>query len=388
MKKYLKVLIVLVALLIIPNVYADIAGKSVLKDDVPNNTYIIGEYMFTRNTNDNYNGQLTVQLIMLAARSINGNNLEDMIIYYKNARGVWINGVSGEQVTPPNSFYILTEDMVEVPSVPHIASAAGGLDTDSFGFSLALDANMKGEVVCREDDGDWEVIGEYNFTHNVGAITETPVNYFEPAGGLEITHEGPYGSLYCKIRTFVENGTSKIYSDYAEFKMINENPDTDDDDWTITGTSAYGTIVSYNGSEQQVIVPSYINGIRIREIASNAFHSNDIESIRITGNDVVIDPQAMLLSNNLNLVKLYLSNTTFNNTQSWLQVLGTDSIELSSSDNGSFVKAFSDRAEGYCTGGLSGYTCRAGVGGYIILENIDGISRINQDWSDCISKNP
>ena len=83
--------------------------------DVGKNTYIIGTHMFTRNTNENYNGQLTTKLIMLASKTIEGNTLDDMIIYYKNARGNWIDGISGNVITVPESFeidYVNLEDNV------------------------------------------------------------------------------------------------------------------------------------------------------------------------------------------------------------------------------------------------------------------------------------
>ena len=78
---------------------------------VPNNTYIIGKYMFTNNVSSAYNGQLTTQHIMRAAKSNDSVDLSKMIIYYKNARGKWVNAINNKSVTPPQTFNIIYRDM-------------------------------------------------------------------------------------------------------------------------------------------------------------------------------------------------------------------------------------------------------------------------------------
>ena len=83
-----------------------VCAKEVETDEIDINTYVIGTHMFTRETNENYDGQLTIKLIMLAAKTIPGDSLDDMVIYYKNARGKWIDGVSGEMLNVPDSFEI------------------------------------------------------------------------------------------------------------------------------------------------------------------------------------------------------------------------------------------------------------------------------------------
>ena len=84
------------------------------KDKIDNSTYVIGDYMYTRNKNaeTGYDGKLTTQRIMLASRTISKTNEADMIIYYKTARGIWIDALTGQEVTPPQKFAISTVDLI------------------------------------------------------------------------------------------------------------------------------------------------------------------------------------------------------------------------------------------------------------------------------------
>lgn len=109
---------------LLTNVEAD----TINKDNVPNSTYIIGTHMFTRETNDVYEGQLTTKLIMMASKTIEGDSLDDMIVYYKNARGKWINGLSGSEIAVSENFDInytnlalnSENDTVKAPKKPII----------------------------------------------------------------------------------------------------------------------------------------------------------------------------------------------------------------------------------------------------------------------------
>ena len=80
--------------------------------DIAPATYVIGKYMFTRNQNDNYNGVLTTRRIMLASKTISGNTEEAMLIYYKNARGNWVDALTNEPIeNVPTSFEIKVTDL-------------------------------------------------------------------------------------------------------------------------------------------------------------------------------------------------------------------------------------------------------------------------------------
>ena len=82
--------------------------------EIPTNTYIIGNHMFTHNvsTVNDYPGYLTTQYIMLASKSIESNNKDDMIIYVKDVRGAWRNAIDDELITPQDEFKIEYIDMM------------------------------------------------------------------------------------------------------------------------------------------------------------------------------------------------------------------------------------------------------------------------------------
>ena len=104
-------------------------GYEIYKNEsIGNGTYIIGRYLFNKETNAAYNGTLTTQLIMLASKSINSNNLADMKIYYKNARGNWLNAITGlRETNVPNYFYITYVNLTK--------KSAGGKSSDIIGIT-------------------------------------------------------------------------------------------------------------------------------------------------------------------------------------------------------------------------------------------------------------
>ncbi len=80
--------------------YENTNTNEIDKNDIPNNSYVIGSHLYTSEM------PLTTNHIMLASRTISENRLSYMKIYYKTSRGKWIDGVSGEEVTVSNSINI------------------------------------------------------------------------------------------------------------------------------------------------------------------------------------------------------------------------------------------------------------------------------------------
>ena len=82
-------------------------------ENIPNDVYIIGSHMFTRtpNLDEDYHGILTTEFIMLGAKSIEGDNKDDMKIYLKNAFGDWKNAITNETITSLPSYPIKYIDM-------------------------------------------------------------------------------------------------------------------------------------------------------------------------------------------------------------------------------------------------------------------------------------
>lgn len=109
MKKFKKSKIAIIALTLISSFFiakTDAYAKEMTPDEIPASSYVIGKYVFTRAKNEEtgYNGALTTNLLMLASKSIESDNLEDMKVYYKLGSGTWIEGATGEELTPPTSF--------------------------------------------------------------------------------------------------------------------------------------------------------------------------------------------------------------------------------------------------------------------------------------------
>ena len=114
-KKIISLLLVLSAFFIT----GVVSAKEISKDDIKPGTYMIGTHLFTRESSGDYNGTLTVRYIMLAARTINSDDINDMVIYLKNSRGKWVNAVTNEEVTVPDKVDICYENSVE-ESLPRI----------------------------------------------------------------------------------------------------------------------------------------------------------------------------------------------------------------------------------------------------------------------------
>ena len=94
-------------------------------EEVDNNTYIIGHYLYNReksydsNNNVIYNGALTTDHIMLASKSINSNELSNMVIYYKSITGVWKNAINNKEIelnNLPEKFEITHINAIEISS--------------------------------------------------------------------------------------------------------------------------------------------------------------------------------------------------------------------------------------------------------------------------------
>ena len=95
-------------------VSSNVNAISVAPDEVPNQTYIIGTHMFTRDKNANYPGYITTKSIMLAAQTIEGDALSDMKVYYKTARGAWVNGLTNQGIDEPEDFDVRWQNLLQV----------------------------------------------------------------------------------------------------------------------------------------------------------------------------------------------------------------------------------------------------------------------------------
>lgn len=101
MKEKLKYLMIITFLIIFGTTCVKAEKVDISKDDIEGNTYVIGTHMFTSET------ELTTKMIMLASKTIESDDLSDMIIYYKDPfDSTWIDALSGEEVDMNNNISI------------------------------------------------------------------------------------------------------------------------------------------------------------------------------------------------------------------------------------------------------------------------------------------
>lgn len=190
---------------------SSVSAREIKAEDIDRNTYVIGTHMFTRETNDNYNGQLTIKLIMLAAKTIESDNIDDMVIYYKNAKGKWIDGVSGEELTVPETFEISHINIEKELYTPEISNplGAGAEGTISFGIKVENITNDIETIELYRVEND-----EYILEKSI-----TKVEYDKFGGYLWVTiteEEYNQGKNYA-VRLKVGNSYS-YYSNVLKFK--------------------------------------------------------------------------------------------------------------------------------------------------------------------------
>ena len=100
-KKFISLVVFLFSIFFIGNIEVFAANNPypISAHDIPSDTYIIGTHAFDENRT-----YLSTQDIMWAARTIDAESIDDMIIYYKDMNGVWIDGLTGENITVPSTF--------------------------------------------------------------------------------------------------------------------------------------------------------------------------------------------------------------------------------------------------------------------------------------------
>ena len=113
MKKVIKYSLLIVAVFVINLVSVD-AKIFTTDNTVPNNSYVIGTHVFTSDT------ELTMQKIMYASKTISSDNLDDMVIYYKDPWGDWYDAVLGIKLDVNDSSftkkYLNLEEYIRIPT--------------------------------------------------------------------------------------------------------------------------------------------------------------------------------------------------------------------------------------------------------------------------------
>ena len=191
-------------------------AKTINKDDIPTSTYVIGTHMFTRSVNQDtgYNGRLTTKLIMLAAKTIDGDSLDDMIIYYKAASGKWMDGLSGQVISNVDTFEIKYQDMKIVLETPILTRDAYGCETTEEGSVCSVNYTVSNiydvdgiEVYGVDPAGNYYLQNTYNKTDLETNENKISIDLIE---GLD-AHA---------VRAYKEVNGKKVYSGYSKIVEI------------------------------------------------------------------------------------------------------------------------------------------------------------------------
>ncbi len=238
MKKKLLYLLLLFGILFCIKI--NVNAKEILSSDISPRTYIIGTYEFTENTT------LTTRHIMLASKTIDGNTLNDMIIYYKNPRGKWINGLTGEIVEVSEKFNIEYVDLIKFLTTPTLENILGDETSATLSITSSgyyLDSNNLSKI------SGWELYEKT--TDGYLKITEgTNYNY-------KVTlNPGETKTFVARVYKLNET-LDRVYSDYSnEVEVTREKLNTptlanDYNDKTKASLSILGA--GYYGSSEETL---------------------------------------------------------------------------------------------------------------------------------------
>ena len=253
MKKKLLYLLMLFGLTSI----VDVSAKEILSDDIAPRTYVIGTHEFTENTT------LSTKHIMLASKTINGDTLNDMIIYYKNPRGKWLNGLTGESIEVSDKFNIEYVDLVKYLAKPTLANDYG--DESKANLSI-LGAGYYGssEETLKEISG-WEL---YEKTEN---------GYIKITEGTNYTYE--LALIPGETKTFVArvykltSTLDKVYSDYSNEVTITreklQTPTLANDPSDLSGAHLSMAVEGYYASGEDAL--KEITGWELYEKTENGY---------------------------------------------------------------------------------------------------------------------
>lgn len=254
MKKKLLYLLLLFGILFCIKI--NVNAKEILSSDISPRTYIIGAYEFTENTT------LTTRHIMLASKTIDGNTLNDMIIYYKNPRGKWINGLTGEMVEVSEKFNIEYVDLIKCLTTPTLENILGDETSATLSITSSgyyLDSNNLSKI------SGWELYEKT--TDGYSKITEgTNYNY-------KVTlNPGETKTFVARVYKLNET-LDRVYSDYSnEVEVTREKLNTptlanDYNDKTKASLSILGA--GYYGSSEETL--KEISGWELYEKTENGY---------------------------------------------------------------------------------------------------------------------
>ena len=224
MKKILSFLTIMVTFLIFGNV-TEVKAFEVKTSDISNSTYVIGTNMFTRETSESYNGILSTNVIMKAAKTIESDELDDMIIYYKNARGVWVNALTNETIQIPEGVEIQYKNLKEFIVAPKLSTVASdgigysGFRNGLFIYELKIDYNT---YILNEEENTYNAAGYeiYEKTDKGYTLVSSHLFTLGTAPSVEV-EVGTSKTFVARVYSLNDSG-EKVYSEYSnELKLDN-----------------------------------------------------------------------------------------------------------------------------------------------------------------------
>jgi len=295
-KKFISLVVFLFSIFFIGNIQVFAANNPfpISAHDIPSDTYIIGTHAFDENRD-----YLSTQDIMWAARTIDAESIDDMIIYYKDMNGVWVDGLTGENLTVPSTFKLEEVnsekiDGVFINTVLEEYEIEGGgegytsinqADYNPMGFYINLEEN--------KTDYNYDIIfdaynikdAEYNFDLQCHKYTEENDDFTPTPFQI--------GTIPTKIT--VSNGTFRLPVninatdfDYVECSMELENNDE-------TYTSEF--FIAVNEPEASLKASAMGVGYQSEEGAgSGVMYSNDNTFYLINSEDLMKDIEFAFLS--------------------------------------------------------------------------------------------
>ncbi|MBQ2835483.1 MAG: hypothetical protein IJE68_01425 [Clostridia bacterium] len=221
MKKSLKCLFAFGVLFLMNS--AVVNAKSIEPSDIPNNSYVIGNYVFSEET------VLTTKHIMLASKTIEGDSLDDMIIYYKTPRGQWIDGLSGETQEVPEDFEIDKIDGERVLEDVKITSKEfdGTSEDNEVVYKLLTDKEIgDGIEIYSSDsiDGDYTLINTTDGYENIRvSVLDNTKKYIKIRAYEGTPEDRAYGMLSEAIEIDQTNMSENTKISNIEFGAVDEN---------------------------------------------------------------------------------------------------------------------------------------------------------------------
>lgn len=115
MMKRVKLLIISIIYCFIFTAFINVNAKQYSLEEIPDGAYIIGTHMFSSSlspeTSPFYSGLIDSSTVMLGSSTIDTSGFEsskDFVIYYKIIEDIWLDSITGSDITPPEDGFEIT----------------------------------------------------------------------------------------------------------------------------------------------------------------------------------------------------------------------------------------------------------------------------------------